>query len=143
MATPAAELHPADLSHERRISRVLARLHAAPAYEPRCDHGRLAGECGNCLSLRHAEEHSIAVRAAYAFGDWPPVDHSRCTPDTCEEVAANRWPTDLDHCRGCGNLVWDLDVLGFEDPDTGQRGHLEHDAPGPPPNPVTPGTAAL
>jgi hypothetical protein len=76
-AAPLVELHPADLVHERRVGRVLARLHAAPAFEPRCDHGRMAGECGNCLGLRHAEENSTAVRAAYAFDEWPPADASR------------------------------------------------------------------
>lgn len=36
--------------------------------------------------LDRLERRAISVRSAIAFGEWPPVDHSRCTPDTCEEV---------------------------------------------------------
>lgn len=74
MTTATVTLHPADQVHADRITRALDRLHAQPGHQPRCDHGRIPGECGNCLGLRHAEENSITVRAAYAFGDWQPAE---------------------------------------------------------------------
>lgn len=69
-------LHPADQAAADRIGRSFQRLAGRPAPAPdilRCDHGRLIGECRTCLQLRHAEERSVTVRAAYAFGEWPPA----------------------------------------------------------------------
>lgn len=71
-----ASLHPADQEHADRLSRAIERINSQTSYTPRCDHGRIPGECGNCLGLRHAEQNSIAVRVAYGLGEWPPAVRS-------------------------------------------------------------------
>ena len=78
--TAAPELHPADQVHADRLSRAFRRdvqtITAdgiGEAIVAVCDHGRPLMACRPCVELRHAEASSVAVRAAYAFGLWPPA----------------------------------------------------------------------
>lgn len=74
MTTP--DLHPADQAGRDRHHRAMNGPGGTMA--PRCDHGRRIGECATCIQLTHAEQGSVAVRAAYAFGDWPPCADPGC-----------------------------------------------------------------
>lgn len=58
-------LHPADSERIERYARTIAN-------GGRCEHGREVRECLVCIQLEHAEKTSVAVRAAYGSGDWPP-----------------------------------------------------------------------
>lgn len=71
-------LHPANQVQADRHGRAFARANVLPAAAlgtriPICDHSLRLGECRTCIELRHAELGSVTVRAAYAFGDWPPA----------------------------------------------------------------------
>lgn len=66
----ATDLHPADQASAERIARAIGRGGT-------CDHGLPPGTCRTCLELRHAEQRSVVVRAAYATGDWPPARSER------------------------------------------------------------------
>ncbi len=69
--------HPADQARVDRIARAGIRGHRNGSGFI-CDHGRRPNECRTCLELEHAERNSIAVRAAYAFGDWEPCADPAC-----------------------------------------------------------------
>lgn len=78
-----SDLHPADAAHAARLA------HAGREYgvhyfsdvlltiSPPCEHGRPVAECLICIQLRHAEVSSVTIRAAHAFGDWPPAEADR------------------------------------------------------------------
>lgn len=68
---PAAPHHPADQARVDRIARAERRMFLTDS-PPMCDHGRFIGYCRTCIELTHAELGSVAVRAFYAFGVWPP-----------------------------------------------------------------------
>ena len=73
-------LHPADAARVERTARTIAN-------GGRCDHGRQRRECLICIELEHAERGSVTLRAAYAFGDFPPIRLVRTVDDLVDVIA--------------------------------------------------------
>jgi hypothetical protein len=86
--TTPTDLHPADQASAERIARAIGRD------DSRCEHGLPPRSCLVCIGLTHAEKTSVAVRAAYAAGDWSPYRYLRHPGDCPASTPYDHRPGD-------------------------------------------------